>query len=251
VSWTSISSTDSTKPPKGVSLFGDQKGHILNFFSNPDAEWKVLFPGSDILSTKRKEKEGAILIITGNLTNWTLATAESEYEPGHRLVLDVDESTAAALRVLFDSGPFGDADDARYPLVGSTVVFSTKLKSLQRKEFPSLTVNRPFPSLWDGCDLDGSGTPLVKFPANELTAGSIVAVETNLSSYTFPPKGYSAGREGYALSVRTVYILTTADTGSPGLAELPSVSTKRSGDGLVSPRKNKQAGQPAVFSDED
>ena len=76
----------------------------------------------------------------------------------------------------------------------------------------------------------------------------MVAVETNLSSYTFPPKGYSAGRKGYALSLRTIYILSTADT---GLAQLPSVSTKRPGDGLVSPRKNKQAGQPAVFSDED
>jgi hypothetical protein len=82
------------------------------------------------------------------------------------MTFNLHESTTAALRILFDSGPFGDADDARYPLVGSTVVFSTKLKSLQQKEFPSLTVNRPFPSLWHSCDLDGSGTPLVKFPAN-------------------------------------------------------------------------------------
>ena len=35
------------------------------------------------------------MIRSGNLTSWTLATAESEYEPGYRLVLDVDESTAA------------------------------------------------------------------------------------------------------------------------------------------------------------
>ena len=249
MSWTSISSTDSTKSPKGVSFFEGRKSHILNFVSNPDAEWKARFPGSDILSMKGKEKEGANLIITGNLTSWTLATAESDYEPGYRLVLDVDECTAAGLRILFDSGPFGDADDPRYPLVGSTVVFSTKLKTLQQKEFPKLTVNHPFPALWHGSDLDGSGTPLVKFPAGDLSAGSVIAVETNLSSYTFPPRGYSPGRKGYALSLRTIYILTTADTESSGA--VPSVSTKRPGDGLVSPRKNKQAGQPAVFSDED
>jgi hypothetical protein len=186
-----------------------------------------------MLSMKGKEKEGANLIITGNLTSWTLATAESDYEPGYRLVLvlDVDESTAAGLRILFDSGPFGDADDPGYPLVGSTVVFSTKLKTLQLKEFPKLTVNHPFPALWHGSDLDGSGIPLVKFPAGDLSAGSVVAVETNLSSYTFPPKGYSAGRKGYALSLRTIYILTTADTESS--RAVPSVSTKRPGDGLV------------------
>jgi hypothetical protein len=161
----------------------------------------------------------------------------------------VDGSTAAALRVLFDSGPFGNADDLRYPLVGTSATFATKLKVLQRKDFPQLTVNRPFPSLWHGCDLDGSGTPLVKFPAVDLTAGCELAVETNMSTYTFPPKGQVPGRKGYSLSLGSIYVLGTAATESPELAG--PVSSKRPGDGLLSPRKNKRAGQPAVFSDED
>jgi hypothetical protein len=98
--------------------------------SNPEAEWKVLFR---ILSIKRKQKEGVNLIVTGHLGSWMLATAESDYEPGYRLDLDVDECTASALRILFDSGPFADGDNARHPIVGCSATFATKLKALQRK----------------------------------------------------------------------------------------------------------------------
>jgi hypothetical protein len=145
--------------------------------SDPDAEWKVLFRGSEILSAKRKDKEGINLAVTGHLASWTLASAESDYEPGYRLELDVDDDTASALRVLFGTGPFEDADDIRYPIVGCSATFATKLRALQRKECPSLTINDPFPFLWHGTELVGSGTPLQRFPAAELTTGSAVAVE--------------------------------------------------------------------------
>ena len=46
----------------------------------------------------------------------------------NRLDLDVDDCTVSALRILFDSGPFGDGDDARYPIVGCSATFATKLR---------------------------------------------------------------------------------------------------------------------------
>jgi hypothetical protein len=100
--------------------------------SDPDAEWKVLFRGSEILSAKRKDKEGINLAVTGHLASWTLASAESDYEPGYRLELDVDDDTASALRVLFGTGPFEDADDIRYPIVH----LRDKIESPPKKRVP-------------------------------------------------------------------------------------------------------------------
>ena len=239
-------------PLKGAAFFASRKAHVLNFVSDPDAVWKVLFRGSEVLSGKRKDKVGINLVILGQLATWTLASADSEYEPGYRLELNVNKDTASALRVLFDTGPFEDTDDdIRYPLLGCSATFSAKLRTLQKKECPSLSINDPFPFLWHGTELDGSGTPLQIFPAAELTVGSSVAVETNISSYSIPPRGQFPGRKGYSMSLRTIYVFPATHTNSSEIAESSPGNRKRPGDGLVSPRKNKQAGQPAVFSDDD
>jgi hypothetical protein len=229
-----------------------RKSNILNFVAELDADWKEVFRGSNILSWKQGDDKGSVdLFIIGRLARWTLASAQSDYEPSYRVELDVDDDTASALRALCDSGPLGDADGVHYPIVGRTAVLSTKLRSLQRNDTlqVQLTVNDPFPYLYHGSDLDGGETPLRTFPATQLTAASVVAIETNISSYTIPPKGQFLGRTGYSMSLREVYDVTTTDMVSSGLAEPSPVSRKRPGVGLVSPRRNKQAGQPAVFSD--
>ena len=51
------------------------------------------------------------------------------------------------------------------------------------------------------------------------------------------------GRKGYSLSLRSAYYVGT-DSDSV-------VGQKRPGDKLVSPRKNKKAGERAMFSDEE
>jgi len=165
--------------------------------------------------------------------------------------LEVDDDTASALRALCDNGPLNDADSVHYPIVGRTAVFSTKLRNIQKSDIlqAHLTANDPFPYLYHGSDMDGSGPDLLDFPATLLTASSVVAIETNISSYTMPPKGQFLGRTGYSMSLREVYDVTPPDMMSSALTEPSPVSRKRPGVGLVSPRRNKQAGQPAVFSD--
>jgi hypothetical protein len=89
------------------------------------------------------------------------------------------------------------------------------------------------------------------FAASDLTDGATMAVETNLSTYAIPARGNFPGRTGYTMSLRHVYILGSTALGSAAPLESPPRTVKRQGDPLVSPRSNKKAGQPAVFSDED
>jgi hypothetical protein len=95
------------------------------------------------------------LVVIGRLARWTLASAQSDYEPAYRVELDVDDDTASALRALCDSGPLGDADGAHYPIVGRTAVFSTKLRSLQRNDALQIRLDAkdPFLYLFHGSDL--------------------------------------------------------------------------------------------------
>jgi len=58
-------------------------------------------------------------------------------------------------------------------------------------------------------------------------------------------KGGSSSRHGYSFSIRELHFLGGDDL-SPPLG-----GQKRRGDDLVSPRKNKKAGEIATFSDDD
>jgi hypothetical protein len=249
-SWPSISSDS---PQKGLTFFRGRKSNILNFVSNLDAEWKEVFRGSDILSWKRKFNKKAVnLLIIGRLVKWNLLSAHSDFEPSYRVELDLDHDTVTSLRALLDSGPLGDTDDTHYPIVGHSAIFSAKLKALQKTDAPYLNAENPFPFLFDGTELDGlEETPLVVFPAEQLTTACQLAIETNISTYTIPPRGQFLGRIGYSMSLRLAYVVATTDIGSSGLVESSPMNRKRPGEVLVSPRRNKQAGQPAVFSDEE
>ena len=53
------------------------------------------------------------------------------------------------------------------------------------------------------------------------------------------------------MALRAIYVVSDSDPDFAGPVESSLASRKRQGDNLVSPRKNKKAGQPAFFSDED
>jgi hypothetical protein len=89
---------------------------------------------------------------------------------------------------------------------------------------------------------------LENFPVARLSDTSVLVVEAHLSSYAIPARGQSSGRNGYSMALRAIYVASESD---PGLVESLPATRKRQGDMLVSPRRNKKAGQVAVFSDED
>jgi hypothetical protein len=207
------------------------------------------------LSWKDRRGGSAVnVVVVGKLGKDSLQSAFSDFnDPSYRLELVLDLDTAASLRGLLDSGPLKDLDDVNYPLVGRVAVFSTKVKNLLKLDAPDLDSSDPFPFLFDGDDMDGgAATKLKVFPASELTNGATLAVETNVSTYAIPARGNFPGRTGYTMSLRHVYVLGSTALGSAAPLESPPPrAVKRQGDPLVSPRANKKAGQPAVFSDED
>ena len=111
---------------------------------------------------------------------------------------------------------FNDNDfTVNSPLTAQNLVLSTKLKTLQKSDAPTLGENDAFPFLFDGRNMrSGHANILKSFPARSLVPGSILAVGTNITSYSIPSKGLS----------------TTVDQSSQ----------KRPEDSLVSPRRNKK-----------
>jgi hypothetical protein len=157
----------------------------------------------------------------------------------------------SALRGVFDCGPLKDLDDVCYPVVGRSATFSAKLKALQKSDSPDLDVDDPFPFLFDGRNMGARKDAILEpFPSAQLTDFTMLAVETNISTYSIPAKQHSPGRTGYTMSLRSAYVIGDAP---PTFGDVPGASPpnrKRAGDSLVSPRKRK-AGQLVVFSDED
>jgi len=146
-----------------------------------------------------------------------------------------------------ENGALKDEDALiHYPLAGQTTTLSAKLKAL-RKDAPE---NDPFPFLFDGRNIGKTHeTVLETFPPGLLAQGNILAAEIHVSSYSIDNPDGTPFRLGYTLSLRDMYFLGDDDVS----LSLPDTVTprKRQGDSLVSPRKNKTAGQLAVFSDDD
>jgi len=216
-----------------------------------DAVWKVRFPGSEILSWRDNgDKEEVNLFIVGRLGKADLERARTDFnDPFYRLELLLEPDTLSALRTLVESGPLAGASDVNYPFLGRTAIFSAKLKTLQKSDARDLESDDPFPFIFDGRDMPR--TELKNFPARQLSDSSVLVIETHLSTYAIPARGLSSGRTGYSMALRAIYVMPDSDPDLSCPMESSPASRKRQGDNLGSPRKNKKAGQPAVFSDED
>ena len=232
-------------------MFRARRSNVVNCLPGPDTTWKPNYPGSDIFSWTEKNKGVAVdLLVMGQLRFSGLATASTQFkDPAYRLELDVDEGTASALRQLLETGPFRGTNGARLPILGHTATFSVKLRSLVETDKPGLTASDPFPFVWNGKGM-ARRDPLREFSVSDLLLGSTLAVETQMSqisSYTFASS--TPIRTGYTMSLGSVFFLGEPDPARASAASTPR--RKRPGDELVSPRRNKVAGQRAVFSDDD
>ena len=230
-------------------MFRARRANIVNWEPGPDTVWKPnSYPGSDVFSWSEKNKGVAVeLIVMGQVRFYSLATATSQYkEPSYRLEIDVDQGTASALRRLLETGPFHGDGGVRLPILGRSVSFSVKLRNIVETDMPNLIAGDPFPYLWDGKGL-ARRDPLKSFPVSDLVVGSTVAVETQISSYTITSS--SPPRTGYTMALRAAFVVEDPDPARPSAASTPG--RKRPGEELVSPRRNKVAGQRAVFSDDD
>jgi hypothetical protein len=246
-----------TIPSKGFSFFRNKKSNVINFNYKSDGSWRVAFRGSELLSWREKnEKKAVNLIVVGKFGRGNLASSESEYgDPVYRLELIIDQETTMAMLNILNDGPLKGLDDVRYPVLGNSAIFSAKLKNLRRTDASELRVDDPFPFLFDGREIEvGGGNVLESYPVELLSDNSMLAVETNISSYTIPARGGSPERTGYTMSLRSVYVLAEADIISfhePADSSSGSKGNKRQGDVLISPRKNKRAGQIVNFSDDE
>jgi hypothetical protein len=249
----SLSDETSPSTPTGLAFFQARKTNIVNFVHELHASWKPRFPGSDILSWRDKgDKEEVNIYIVGRLGKADLLRPRSNYnDPSYRLELLLEPESLSALRNLLENGPLAGTDDVNYPLLGRTAIFSAKLKTLQKNDASNLNldVDDPFPFIYDGRDMPH--TDLIDFPIRLLSDFSKLVIETHISTYAIPARGLSSGRTGYSMSLRVVYVIPGSGPDSASPRESSLTSRKRQGDGLVSPRKNKKAGQPAFFSDED
>lgn len=241
--------------PRGLGFFRARKANVDRFDHVADAMWRTVFRGSEILSWKEARGKGAVnLFVIGRMGRANFEHAVSEYgsDPVYRLELAIERDTVLALRGILDQGPLKGMDDLKYPVLGRTAVFSAKLKALQRTDAPLLDAEQPFPFLFDGRDVcQRQDTILESYPAEQLLENCLLAVETNVSSYSIPSRGGAAARSGYSLALRSAYVVADADPPSLNTTVPSASSLKRQGEPLVSPRKNRKAGEVAMFSDED
>jgi hypothetical protein len=224
---------------------------IVNFNAT-NLEWKTTFRKSKILSwAAPTTNKGAInLFAVGHLTSENLAEplANYGYEPVYRVNLILEQDVAVALQK--ENGPLKDESSLfHYPLTSRTATLSAKLKTL-RKDAPTLGENDPFHFLFDGRGIGKNHeTVLETFPPHLLVMGNILAAEMNICSYSIDNADGTPARMGYTLYLRNIYFLGNDDV-SLSLAN-SLTPPKRQGDDLVSPRKNKLAGQLVVFSDDE
>lgn len=245
--WPIFNKHDGTVP-KGLEFFRAKNSNVVNFKQEANATWEPARRGSRILSWKGKEAHrGAVnLFVVGHVLKPNLATAVTEYEPGYRLELILEQDTITALQTILNNGPLKDVTDFYSPLRNRITAFSLKLKALQKSDAPDIRISDPFPFLFDGREMaKGRKTLLRNYPVDKLSNNDVVAVETNISAWTISAREDGVERAGYSLSLRSIYFL-----GQDSVQSSPK-NLKRQGDSLVSPRKNKKAGQLAVFSDED
>lgn len=246
--WPSQDLNDDDRP-KGLAFFRVNKRNIVNFQVDSNAMWRPGYFGSENFAWNddHKRKEAVNLYVIGRLGWSNLINAESSlFGPSYRLQLQLDSATTYALKNILDNGPLKDVDVFRSPLLGHSAVISIKAIDL-RKDAPDLDPKDPFPFLFDGRETR-SESVLINYPAEDISADDLVVVETNISSYNVPKKDESPPSMGYRLSLRSIYFLghgfNASNNSSPK-------TLKRPGESLVSPRKNKKAGDIAFFSDED
>jgi hypothetical protein len=237
---------------KGLPFFQARKANIVNFVQDSNTTWESTFGSSEVLSWKEGAKrKGAVnLFVIGRLDKANLMNAASEFDnPSYRLRLIIEPDTRTALTFILDNGPLKNTDNVRYPLFGRVASFSAKLRSIKLSDDLCIDVGDPFPFLYDGRDMAKDRETFLKhYPAADLSHGDMLAVQTNILSYDIPSREEFSRHTGYSLSLREVYFLggnalTSSQTSPKNL--------KREGGSLVSPRKNKKAGDLAVFSDED
>ncbi|KAN0069654.1 hypothetical protein V8E54_011960 [Elaphomyces granulatus] len=210
---------------RGLPFFRAKKSNVTNFKRNEIA-WKLTFKGFEVLSwTGDEARRGAAnLFVISSIEGGNLANAVSDYgyHPAYRLNLNLEQDAMAALRTVLDGGPLKDH--------GSVGLVFCEDKSPQEIRCPPIRHRRCFP-LSLGRERNEKGQRLEPYPADLLTAGDIVAVETNISSYDIPATGESTGRAGYYLSLRSVLFLGDGKSlrFNPGI--------KRQEDALISPRK--------------
>ena len=154
--------------------------------------------------------------------------------------------TASALKHIFNNNFLKDIKIFRFSLLDYNIIFSSKAIDL-RKDAPDLDPKDPFPFLFDGRETR-SQSVLINYPAEDFSADDLVVVETNISSYNVPKRDELSPSMGYKLLLRAIFFLghgfNASNKSSPK-------TLKRPGESLVSPRKNKKAGDIAFFSDED
>ena len=245
--WPSPDLNDDDRP-SGLAFFRANARNIVNFKAESNAMWRPGYLGSESFAwnDNHERKEAVTLYVIGRMGWSNLNNAESLFSPSYRLQLQLDSVTASALKLILDNGPLKDVEVFRSPMLGHNASFSSKAIDI-RKDVRDLDPKDPFPFLFDGRETR-SGSVLINYPAENFSADDLVVVETNISSYNVPTRDESSPSMGYKLSLRAIFFLghgfNAFNQSSPG-------TLKRSGDNLVSPRKNKKAGDIAVFSDED
>jgi len=182
------------------------------------------------------------LYVIGRVFRADISSAQGPYNR-YLVELQLEPDTSAALQGIMDTGPLKASDNPRNPINGSIESFSAKVKAINKERGQNPDASQPFPYIWDGSKMK-PGQTLKHFPPDNVLPGYLIAVETNISSYVILQEDGSHSM-GYSLSLRTIYVLKESVDGS-GLASL-----KRPGDHLVSPRKNKKAGELVIFFDED
>ena len=186
------------------------------------------------------------MFLISHLFKSDLATAVSDYEAGYHLELILEQDILIVLQLILNNSLLKNVTDLYFLLKDCMIIFSLKLKALQKSEAPDIEIHDPFPFLFDGREIAKDRRTLLKnYPINKLSSNNVLAVETNISTWTISARGDFPERAGYSLSLRSIYFL-----GEGSIQSSPK-TLKQQGDSLVSPRKNKKAGQLAVFSDDD
>jgi hypothetical protein len=139
----------------GLPFFQNEKHNVANLDIN-QLEWKPTYTGATVLSwSDTVSKTGAAnLVVIGQMLteNLGLPLSNYGYDASYRVSLSLDDKSTVAMRLILENGPFKDEPEllVRYPLSGQSATFSTKLKSLQKKEAPGLREKDPFPYVYDG-----------------------------------------------------------------------------------------------------
>ena len=234
---------------KGASYFKTKKTNIVNLVTRTGTTWKPIFSGSHMLSW---EDEGAHnkpinAFVVGHFDRAELGKPTTGlFDPAYRLELLLDTETINAFKTILENSPLNNEEPLNSPLKGHSMAFQVKWKTLQKSDAQDIGAFDPFPFLFDGREMaKGQKTLLKNYPADQLMGDDLLAVETNISTYDITNKEDSTRRRGHSLSLRSVYFLGKDQSPSTPRGQKQPVPI------LISPRRNKRAGQVAIFSDDD